>query len=80
MEKESLYIDTNGLNFENLDKEESIKLFESFVKSKKNIILYDLDLQAYGGNDGETMYIWHPCIAMEFILTKEEVSRLYPCD
>lgn len=78
MEYQNPYVDVYGLNFKGLSKEQSLALYESFVKDKNPIMLFDLDLQPYTRNDGEVGYIWRPCLAMEFILDKEDVYRLYP--
>lgn len=78
MEYQDPYVDVYGLNFKGLSKDESLSLFESFIKDKGSFKLYDESLQPYMTNDGDVGYIWSPCEAVEFHLTKEEVCRLYP--
>lgn len=78
MDYQDPYVDINGLNYKGLSKKESLALYESFINDKNPLMLCDLDLQLYMRNDGKIGYIWHPCIAIEFILDEDEVSRLYP--
>lgn len=67
------YYDISGNYYKGLNKEQSIALFEKFI-NQCPFLAYDLDLQPYGVSN----YLWHPCIAMSFVLTRKEVARLYP--
>lgn len=71
---ESDYYDIFGNYYKGLNREQAIALFENFI-TKFPFVSNDLDLQPVVETSN---YLWHPCIAMSFVLTRSEAARLYP--
>lgn len=80
--KDSDYVDLYGLNYKGLNKQEAINLYLDNYGDVKpymfliNALKYNVDLTPVMTNDGQTVYVWRPCAAVEYILSIDEVSSL----